>query len=290
MEATQNISHRKVINIQPFKEHKIYGTIITYHNSELKLHFETEVSFSGIDSHNNFLFELNKKQVYINNEAPKFVIDKLADAMGKVLYPLIVSVDADGFVNGIANYKHILTRWPGVKEKLQQYYKGNIAEDAIAQMERSLQQENILLNDIKNDWFIALFFSGIYGLQPYNFRQKSPLLLPVISYAPMVQYAVTREITEQHTQSKSFIIICKGKIDENRSAEDIMNGNPVPVFEALHGKATIAGGEASMRYLLYHKDFSIRSVTGKCSFTEPGNKEKNIGFEIYHLPEKDKRL
>lgn len=277
---------KRVLQLRPTDVCRTYGVMIRF-DDKTKVHYETEVSLS-LDPDEGFRFLIDRKQVYINNHAPDLMIDKLADDLGKCLYPLELRTDNEGRLTAIANKEALSKRWVQQKEKLAQYYKGQLAQNALLKMEAILGNESSLLLRLKDDWFYSLFFSGIYGLRSHDFRQKTLLELPVVPYGPLLKYTITREITEQHTESQCLIINCKGRIEEQRSAEDIAMRRPSPVHKTLYGTGTGAEGEVEIRYRLYHKDFGVRSLTGFCSFNDPAETGRRIIFEIYHLPEKDK--
>ncbi|WP_118975052.1 hypothetical protein [Taibaiella koreensis] len=284
-EQISTSSNRKVLEIRPTDRCRTYGVMIRF-DDKTRIHYETEVSLWPGEE--GFLFQVDRRQVYINDHAPDLIIDKLADDLGKVLYPLRLHTDHQGKLLGIANGEALRQRWQQQKDLLLQYYKGDLVDKAILEMDQVLKQEKSILLRLKDDWFYSLFFSGIYGLRAYDFREKTIMALPVIPFGPPLQYAVTREITEQHTETKCLVIECKGSLEEQRSAEDIALKHQIPVYKLMNGKATEAEGEVKIAYRLYHKDFSIRSVTGESSFKDPDQGWRNVRFELYHLPDKDK--
>lgn len=278
---------KRVLQLRATEVCRTYGVMIRF-DEKTKVHYETEVSLSP-DPDEGFRFLINRKQVYINNHAPDLMIDKLADDLGKVLYPLVIRSDEQGNMIGLINRTELIARWNQRKEKITQYYKGHLVDLAVAAMESALEHEKSVIQRLKEDWFFSLFFSGIYGLRTYDFREGTLVKLPMIPYSPLLRYAVTREITKQHTESKCLIVDCKGQLEEHRSAEDILLKNPVPIYQAIHGHATQAEGAVKITYQLYHEDFGIRSITGECSFKDPQVGWQYIAFEVYHLSEKDKQ-
>lgn len=279
-ETLQDI--KPVIHILPFAGIKRYGVTIV-HSKKVRIHYETELSFLNETGRDHFSFQINRRQVYINNQEPEKLIDQLADEMGKVLYPLRVEVNSEGFVTGIMNTEEIAARWQETRERLKTYYQGRIVDNAFSAMDSALLNKKSMVELIKSDWFLSMYFSGIYGLKPYDFREFTKLPFPVLPFKPMVSYRVKREITLQHTATKCLVIQCKGAVCEERSLEDIVKGAAMPVHKAMFGNATEAKGAIAIRYILYHKDFSVRSVIAEIGFQMPDGLENNIEVEIYHL-------
>ncbi|QNK62208.1 hypothetical protein H7F33_16935 [Pedobacter sp. PAMC26386] len=261
---------KKLFAIYPSPICKTYGVVLKF-SAHYKVHYEIEVSYLRELEDGSFLFELDKKQVYINEKAPNKTIDKLADQMGKILYPLTVKTNKKGVLTEVANMEFIKQRWQQEKQKVIQGYEGEVVASGISAMELALGNDDRLTELVRKDWFLALFFSGIYGLQAKDIKEPLPFRLPFIPYAPMVSYAITREITEKHGENKCFSIKYEGIVAE------------------LWGM-TKAKGTLNATFKLYHQDFTVRSITGDVSFIPIEEKEKNINFEIYHLAEKDKSI
>lgn len=278
---------KKVINLQPGIMVQTYGVVLHFDN-KTKVHFKAEVSCRRQIDEVHYLFEVNRQQVYINQKEPDLLIERLSDDLGKVLYPLSLVVNHEGFIESIANHPDLLQRWEQRRPDLERYYTGKIAEDIISRMDKAMRQESVIRNKLRQDWFLAMFFSGIYGLKPMDYKQMTPLRLPVIAYGPGVHFAITREITEQHTASKSLIITCKGHLNEERSAKDIAEGNLLPLT-APQGRDS-ATGTVQLTYRLYHKDFSVRSILCDCQLTLGVAPEKKVRVEIYHLSGEDKLI
>jgi hypothetical protein len=258
-----------VIRMMTADFRRVYGVVLKFNNAT-KIHFEIIIRSLPQQEDNLHVFEIDRQQVYVNDKAPDLLIDKLADDLGKILYPLKVVVNTEGFVIAISNLKDIQQRFEKEKEALHQYYIGEIATAALNKTERIIANEKLLLDSLKNDWFLAVYFSGIYGLKAFDFRIWSTLKLPVFPYKPLTVFKIKREITEQHTEDKSLTIVCSGEVERFDSNENV--------------------GEVLLKYDLYHKDFSINAITGYVSLTTEMQPEKRIDIEIFHLREKDSSL
>jgi len=262
------LPQKKVFGIYPSPVCKTYGVVIKFseHN---EVHFEAEVSWLKEPSTGSFQFLINKQQVYCNGKAPDKTVDKLADDMGKILYPLVVMTNEKGIITGIGNSQEIALRWQEQKEKIRQRYEGEIVDQAIDAMDRITRNSNQLIETIKKDWFLALLFSGIYGLKPKDSTELNAFMVPVIPYGPLTAYQVSRIVTERNTAIHCLTVVCSGE------------------------PATIKGkikpeGSLAVTYKLYHQDFTIRSVNGQSTLILPGGKQAVTIFEVFHLSAKDR--
>jgi len=264
MEASD---HKKLFKLYPSPVRKTYGVLFNF-GETLQVHYEIEVTYLEEMPDDTFLFELNKKQVYIDNKAPDKMIDKLADEMGKVLYPLSLKVTKQGLIAEVCNQDSILKRWKIKREELLEAYQGKVVAEGIQAMETVLQDNVKLTGTVRKDWFFSLFFSGFYGLQHKDKLEPLSLQLPMMPYAPLAEYGVFREITERNDTNQAFTITCR-------------SDNTV-TWAALPAK-----GSVDVTYKLYHADFTLRSITGAASLTLDSGLVKNVSFEIFHQPQQD---
>ena len=145
------------------------------------------------------------------------------------------------------------------------YYEGAIKDLGVQELERTIDSDAALLRAVQNDWFLSLYWSGLYGLKPNDFRLRTAIRLPVVPYKLPVAYYATREIVKQHTENKSLVINCKGSTDAGAADEASL---------------------LNLDYDLYHSDFSICSITGSVVYATTDFK-KHVAIEVFHLREKD---
>jgi len=91
---------------------------IRQNGKEQKIYHELDVFCATSTQDGDFLFQLDKKQVYINNKAPDSLLDAMADRCGKLLYPLTVLVSRQGSFKNIANGAAIRQRWQDARPEL----------------------------------------------------------------------------------------------------------------------------------------------------------------------------
>ncbi|MCF3109828.1 hypothetical protein LL912_13695 [Niabella sp. CC-SYL272] len=266
---------------------RTYGTVITFDETQ-KVHYEMDVAQLGSLEEEGCLFFLNRKQVYVNNQAPYLLADRLADEIGSVLYPLLLMVDPEGAFKRVINRAEMLDRWEKKKEGIARYYKGAIVEQAITRMDVVLKHDYKLNEAIKSDWFFAVFFARILGKRAFSYKQELDLQFPLVAYGPMVNYRVLGHFDKKEVAEKTFAIQYKGNVCEERSVNDILQKRPVPLERAMGYPGTEAKGSAVLNYLIYKKDYSIRSVWGMVMLQ--GDPDQKVKFETYHQDTRDRLL
>lgn len=266
---------------------RTYGTVITFNETQ-KVHYEMDVAQLGSMEEEGYLFFLNRKQVYVNNQVPHLLADRLADEMGAVLYPLLLMVDLEGAFKRVINTEDVLDRWKKKKEGIARYYKGAIVEQAITRMDLVLQQDYELNEAIRSDWFFAVFFARILGKRAFSYKLELDLQFPLVAYGPMVNYRVLGHFDKKDVSERTFAIQYKGNVCEERSVNDILQKRPVPLENAMGHPVAETKGFAALNYLIYKKDYSIRSVWG--TVVLQGDPDQKVKFETYHQDTRDRLL
>ena len=86
------------LEYNPLGLNRTYGVLIRIEDTKQKstqIHFEIEVSCIEQITNQTYLFELNKKQIYINEKAANGLNEEFAETCGAVFYPLQLLVNAN---------------------------------------------------------------------------------------------------------------------------------------------------------------------------------------------------
>lgn len=282
LNATQSYQLLHHLRFVPQQLNKTYGVVLRF-NTKQSLHYEITVRFLKTLGDGSYLVELNRGQVYINEQAPATIVDQLADACGKVLYPLQLVVTPAGEWLAILNSSDIAQRWEAAREKITQYYQGPVVKDAVHYMNQAVNSRQHLHASLQQDWFAMLYFAGIHRYQ----LKESTSLLPVMPYCRPVSFAVSNEWTTAAEKDDYITLQQNGHCSDARCAEDLLKGHPVAIYEQLNGTGTPLQGQLNLQYQLYPSDFSIHAIQGNCRLTLVNGEEKEVEIAVYHLPEKD---
>ncbi|MBS0026513.1 hypothetical protein ACTJJ0_02835 [Chitinophaga sp. 22321] len=285
-----NSSSANTFRFNPVHLNRSYG--VTYAietaGSLQTISYEITVCCTRKYNGSQFLFEINKGQVYIDNEAPEKMIDKLAETCGKVLYPLQVAVNEDGQFTAVANQPQIAAAWEAAKPGVLQYYTGVVTADIVAYMDLAVSSAAHIYQSLCRDWFMALYFSNIYQPGSDIMERSIAAALPVMPYGTPVTFKVSQKPVQHNTDSGCLILQQKGSCDDPRSLEDLLQDKDIPLSQQLYGIHTPLKGSLDLTYKLYHKDFSINAIIGECRLSLDAGQEKKINISLYHLREKDK--
>ena len=267
---------------------RTYGVIFIFDNDnkQQKIHYEKEMIFSNYDGLN--IFYINKKEVYLHNNVPSAIVDRLSAECGKVLYPLQITVSNPGVFTAVHNIEEIKKRWRDKKPSLQQYYNGPIAQNIINNMDKALADTTLVYNALAQDWFYTLFFAPVYHVHKPGHLCNADIRLPFEAYNKPVLFNVQQTGSEALTVDGHIEVTVQGSCTDPRSLEDILKGYPIPVSKAATGICTVATGTVNLVYKLDPLSLNIFSITGNCKMKLHNGKQKTVTVEVYNLTEKDK--
>lgn len=199
-----------------FYEKRKYGfSLENYENEFLKtkIHYEVEIVHLKKEATTNNV-EINRKQVYINNKEPEFIIEQLADKISQTIFPIQVKVSGHGEIESIANHDEIKKRWASKQQDLQDYYEGDLSEKIIAKATICFNNEGLLLESLTKNWFFNLYFKPIYGsytpLQEIKYNTQFP-----VNGNNATEFQLTQNIEKAYTKNNKLIINAVGDFTEN---------------------------------------------------------------------------
>src|SRR6187402_772406 len=114
------------IKFYGFTKKRVYGfTCQNFENEELTSTVHYKIDVECIESYyNNCVFEINRKQIFIDEQAPDLKIEQIAEACAQAIFPIQVKVNQAGNIVKIENHDAIKKRWGPIKERLLKYYQG----------------------------------------------------------------------------------------------------------------------------------------------------------------------
>ncbi|GGF16045.1 hypothetical protein [Flavobacterium limi] len=275
------------LQINPFSQNRIYGlTCQNFENDSLisSIHYEIQMLCIHSYENNFFSYEINRKQVYIDNTAPDLKIEQIADSCAQAIFPVQIKISEDRKIVEITNHNDIKKRWLVIKDKLSKYYEGHIITQILNKVETTFSDKALLSESICKTWFFHLYFRPIYNTytknKSLNFVWESPVFGNQI-----ISYDVQQTIEEYYSATDKLFINIKGKSIDKRSVNELLNGYSYPKSEMSGIKTQPLESEMEIQYKLYGEDQSIFSVIGTYKTKITQKKYKTTQIEIYHLPE-----
>jgi len=222
-------------------------------------------------------------KTYINNKEPDIMIDELALACTKALYPVVFQIDINGLLLGIQNHDDIILRWKKQKEKNLKYYKGAVAKKYCDLFGQTLKDKDTLFHCLQNDWFLHLYFNDLYTTYNNDRELKRTLEFPILPNTGPVQFNIVQEV-DPYLSNGHVKLELKGECSDPRSKEDLGAGQFFPSM--ANKKPKLAEGEYRARYYLHPTTKKIQSAFLQCSLKL--DKEKSIFISISEIKDEIK--
>ena len=262
---------------------RTYGVVFISEDEnqkKLQIHYEIDVICLEETDDENFIFEIFKHQIYINEKKPNILIDELSEQCGKVIYPLQLKVNRQGEILKITNQQQIADRWENKKVDIKQSYNGDEVTLLLQHMDIVIENEKKLTDlIIQRDWFITLFFSPVYNI---NAIKKKEISLPFIPYAKGVSYEIKNKIKPHQYKEGDILIKQKGTCIDSRGEKDILRGNLI----SIHKNNKTVNGKINLTYQLYKDSLLPDVITGMCTLDFSSKRGKKMSVEMYNLKNK----
>ncbi len=172
------------------------------------------------------VFEINRAEVFVDQITPDLVADKLAYETGKAIYPIQLGLDFNGEFETIVNHEDIVKRWPQHREKLEEYFEGEVANTYFDQMEEHLQSiDQINTSFLNRDWFIQTFFKPIYKNYSTAYEAESIFRFPNIDNYSIPGYQTEEKLSNTLNDFGAITIEHIGQLMEDELEEEIIEGD-----------------------------------------------------------------
>lgn len=249
-----------------------YGCSVLFDDgkSQNEIRYKLNILFNGDIENRIKTFIVDREdKIYVNNVVQNNFIDKLAIETSSCIYPLHLKTKSNGKLLEILNFDEILKRWEEKKENLKEDYKSKLTEKYIKATNKSLASKDVLLNKIRKDWFINLYFNSLYKFYSEDLYINEKLSYPIIGNAKPVEYQVVSKI-KLNEDTKDIRLDIKGNIDDERSALDIEQQLDYPYYKEKNENEKPLKGKCNLIYLF----------EGNTGIIEAIEAEFNIEFSI----------
>lgn len=225
-----NFKHGNTLIFHPQNSFYQYGVSINIEKGSYKNELKYEASVRWLKTESTLhYFEIDRiSQFFINEEEANDIADVLAYKTSKVLYPLHISVDETGKFKAIENLDIYKARWEAVKEDIDKEFEGEIVEDYCSKIENILNEPELLILYLKNDYFLRTLFFGMYQSFGDYYKIQGLETFPIINNPIEPQYKIELEIDPLKDDYHLINIEGNGILHEERNIQDFINNVPFP--------------------------------------------------------------
>lgn len=273
------------LNFGSSDQKRTYGFCYeNYENDTLKnqIHYEVEVNIMSDQYADTCIFEIDRKQFYLNNKLPQLKIEQITEKASQAFFPLHIKIKKTGEIQEILNGEAIKRKWLQTKNEIKQYYKGGVTAKIIHKIDGIFLNDNTLKKSISQNWFFHLYFKPIYIEYTSRLRFKSIWESPVFGNQ-FIEYGVIQTVKDQYDENDKITINADGNAIDDRTVDEIMEGYSFPKSHYSEEPEEPVDSKMNVEYKLYQEDRSIFSISGTFETKINENLNKKIQIEIYHL-------
>ena len=189
------------------------------------IQYDMEVTFLGQSNNTDFAYEIDRKNMLIDNHEPNTVFEQLAFECGQAIFPLRFTIDTSGEIKQFYEFSKVIERWTIIKNQLLSYYEVDMAVNYIMRTDQNLKNVNTIKQLIKNQLFVYFYFNPI---QQKSTTTTTPLIWKTAPFMDfegeitMVKEVDTEGSGELIVQSDSPFITIHAKYtfdDRNKSID-----------------------------------------------------------------------
>ncbi|WP_136667877.1 hypothetical protein [Flavobacterium sp. H122] len=193
------------------------------------LQYEMEVTLLGQSNNTDFGYEIDRRNLLIDNEEPNTVFEQLAFECGKAIFPLRFTIDKNGVIKQLYEYPKVVERWLVIKEQLLNYYEGDMAVNYIKCTDQNLKNMDTIKQLIKNQLFVYFFFNPLQNTVTEPLVWKTAPFMDFEGNITMLKATDSEGSGELVLQSDSPFININAKytFDEKNKSIDSCNASIV---------------------------------------------------------------
>ncbi|WP_281632447.1 hypothetical protein [Flavobacterium luteolum] len=223
------------------------------------------------DKNGYSLFEIDRiSKVYLNNVQIEALTDIIAEEVSTVLYPLLIVVNPEGKWIDIHNFSAIRERWIAKRKSILEKNEGLAIHKYLDTIDSILNEEENLLHNLSDDWFLNVFFSGIHTTYTSDLSFITEADFAIAPKNDFIPFKVTQKIDEYLNDINMVVIEKKGTL-LSTSKESALEKN------------TFSGNYHSI-YHLNPNTYNIEGASLECGIT--GDLTKKATVKIYNLDDK----
>lgn len=270
-----------------------HGTIIRFkENNRLlnKVHFTSQITFLEIN--NDFsIVEYHVNQVYVNDKEPEMVVEQLADATSKALYPIVLSLNKNGQIHEILNIEAIQKRWEFLKPSILQYYNGGtVITQLITSFERSIQSAPLLKRNLEEHPFYSIYFASIYQDYSSDFSFSSnDNNLEIFQNINEFQTKTSKILLSRKGIARSKSNLAETELNHEDLNNKISENSKFNLEQAAFEVGKLEDGmhhNMDFSYKLNHSNNTIFSIEGFINTRRDNKTVTTIEFETYEKVQK----
>jgi hypothetical protein len=245
-----------LLMFKPNKNTSQYGFVINFPHQSLKISYELSITLKHFVNQNLALYEVDRKNFYINNNPPDITLYEIADKMVAAIFPVVFVVNQNLEIVNLENHKEIVARCEQTKTTMASYYIGEVSEKIMTNFTNHYSNPSLLAKQLQKDWWYFILFPTLY--QYYGLKLYTQKTATLTFQENKLDLDIHYEIEKQYSQTGKLILNLKSEPNNKDQA----------AYQA--------------RYMLNPEANTIASAVGSIQYLEDDTLEI-VQFECYQL-------
>ncbi len=279
------------LSLNPHNLKRVYGITIEF-NQEGKekqiLRYELEVLARKNKDKKSWLFQFDRRNVFINMKRPDTIAEKLAYECGQVMYPMQIEVSTNWSKRVVKSRSLAKEKLKALEARTREMYNSGIVDKYFGKAWETLNDKNKYLRAVEQNLFLPFFFAPLY--ERYNMLEniaETEMRLPIIPFCKPALYSSTQKVLPNYTRFNTITVVQDGELSDQRTEKDFINAFDDPVFIGK-GQSKKAKGKIQAKFELHRDTRVLHSLTAKGSIDLPKKKGRSFELQAYYLSERDK--
>ncbi|TWP22477.1 hypothetical protein ETU10_11050 [Apibacter muscae] len=173
------------------------------------LQYQAGVKYQKSSGTNAPIISIQKlTKTFINKVEPDTLTEQISELAGSIFQPLWVEISPRGEISQLINYQSILSKWEEVKEELLKNYAGSVINSYIQHINNTINTSDLLLEKLKNDWFLSLYTVPIYSTYSTPAEKEKWIFPSLLKGVDKKEYSLTkRSENPNDTQNSPLVLI-----------------------------------------------------------------------------------
>lgn len=291
MEDSVFFQPNHTLALNPNNLKRVYGITVEFNPEDKRkqiIRYEIEVLAQKNYKNNTWVFQFDRRNVFINMKKPDTITDKLAYECGQVIYPLLVEVNGNWSKRIVKSRGLSKERLKELEVKTRMNYRSEIIDKYFEKAWETLNDKNKFVRAVEQNLFLSFFFAPLYVR--YNMITniaETEIQIPIIPFCKPVLYKTKQKVMPNYTRFNTITVIQDGKVSDERTEKDFINKFDDAVFTGK-GQSKQAHGKLQAKYELSKDTRVLHSLTAKGSIDLPEKQGRSFELQAYYLSERDR--
>ncbi len=293
MEEPVYFQPNHTLALNPHNLKRVYGITIEFKQDGKEkqvVRFEIEVLAVKDNKTKTWLFQFDRRNVFINMKKPDTIADKLAHECGQVMYPLIIEVTGNWSQRTVKSRGLAKEKLKTLEEKTRMIYQSNLIDRYFEKAWETLNDKIKFIRSVEQNLFLSFFFAPLY--ERYNMvtnMANTQMQIPIIPFCRPALYDIKQKVMPNYTRFNTITVIQDGQISDKRTEKDFVNRFDDAVFTGK-GQSKKTKGKLQAKYELSQDTRVLHSLTAQGSIALPKKMGRSFELQAYYLSERDRLI